>query len=360
MINSITIILEAFVNPLTKKTFKQENRIVNISKKSDEITIIYKRDGFTHEFKRKIEDLMIKSLEKFCTPEQICLKSVSVKPLEQVDPKIDMKRKSLPQKKRISNVKKILAISSAKGGVGKSTVAVNLAVAIQRLNRSVGLIDADIYGPSIPTMMGRRDAKPQANKNKQILPIRAHGIRFMSFGLFVDESEAVIWRGPMLGGILKQFLFDVDWGELDYLIIDLPPGTGDMQLSLEQFTEVDAAIVVSTPQTVALLDSTKGLAMFQKLRVPVLGMIENMSFFSPDGRDEKYYIFGRGGVQKICDKLEVNYLGEIPLEIELREASDRGVPYMACEEYEDRDVWKSYLELTTRIDRKLFLDNSRK
>ena len=186
--------------------------------------------------------------------------------------------------------------------------------------------------------------------NKKIIPVESCGIKFMSFGFFIEEGEPVIWRGPMLGGVLNQFLFDVEWGELDYLIIDLPPGTGDMQLSMIQSLEVDGVAVVSTPQDVALLDAKKGLEMFNKMDTPVLGMIENMSYFVADESDKKYYIFGQGGVKKACEEIKTNFLGEIPLEVELRESSDKGTPYMDNPNYEGRSVWKGYMDLAKKID----------
>jgi ATP-binding protein involved in chromosome partitioning len=200
-------------------------------------------------------------------------------------------------------------------------------------------------------LLNQRETKPSANDNKKILPIETMGISFISFGLFINEGDPVIWRGPMLGGVLNQFLFDVDWGELDYLLIDLPPGTGDMQLSMIQATDVDGAVVVSTPQDVALLDSKKGLQMFKQVKVPILGMVENMSYFIPDDMPEKkYYIFGNGGVKKACEELGVEFLGEIPMEIALREGSDNGRPYMQERSFEGRPVWKAYVDFAKKLN----------
>ena len=203
----------------------------------------------------------------------------------------------------------------------------------------------------MPMLLNQRGTKPGATDDKKILPIDAYGIPFISFGLFINEKDPVIWRGPMLGGVLNQFLFDVAWEGLDYLIIDLPPGTGDMQLSMIQATDIDGAIVVSTPQDVALLDSKKGLAMFNQVKVPILGMVENMSYFVPDdNQSKKYFIFGEGGVKKAAQELNVNLLAEIPLEIALREGSDTGKPYMNEKKYEGRPVWNAYMSLAKNVD----------
>jgi ATP-binding protein involved in chromosome partitioning len=200
-------------------------------------------------------------------------------------------------------------------------------------------------------LLNQRGAKPGATSEKKIIPVDAYGIPFISFGLFINENDPVIWRGPMLGGVLNQFLFDVAWEDLDYLIIDLPPGTGDMQLSMIQATDIDGAIVVSTPQDVAVLDSKKGLNMFNQVKVPVLGMVENMSYFVPeDNLSKKYYIFGEGGVKKAAAELNVNLLGEIPLEIALREGSDNGKPYMNEKKNEGKPVWNSYMSLAKNIN----------
>ena len=233
-----------------------------------------------------------------------------------------------PQK--VSGVDRIIAVASGKGGVGKSTVSSNLAVALARQGRRVGLLDADIYGPSQPRMMGvsKRPASPDG---KIIEPLQAHGVTMMSIGLMLKEDEAVIWRGPMIMGALQQLLGQVAWGKLDVLIIDLPPGTGDIQLSLAQRTQLTGALVVSTPQDVALLDARKALDMFGKLKVPVLGLIENMSTFCCPNCGHETQIFGHGGVKAEAAKLGLPFLGELPLALSVREAGDSGVPIAATE-----------------------------
>ena len=230
----------------------------------------------------------------------------------------------------IPGVKRVIAIGSGKGGVGKSTVSSNLAVALAKLGIKVGLLDADIHGPSQPRMMGvsKRPASPDG---KTIIPLQAHGVTMMSLGLMLKEDEAVIWRGPMLMGALQQMLNQVEWGELDVLLIDLPPGTGDVQLTLSQKTDVTGAIIVSTPQDVALLDARKAMNMFDRLKVPMLGMIENMSSYHCPKCGHEAHIFGHGGARDDANKFGLPFLGEIPLELDIREAGDGGTPIAATD-----------------------------
>lgn len=226
---------------------------------------------------------------------------------------------------RPSGVDRIIAVASGKGGVGKSTVSSNLAVALARAGRKVGLLDADIYGPSQPRMMGA-SGKPASPDGKTIIPLHAHGVTLMSIGFMVEEGKAVVWRGPMLMGALQQMLGQVEWGKLDVLIVDLPPGTGDVQLTLCTKSQLTGAVVVSTPQDVALLDARKALDMFATLKTPVLGLIENMSgFVCPDCGSE-HNIFGHGGVAAEADKLGVPLLGTLPIDLETRLAGDAGTP----------------------------------
>ncbi|MDE4134406.1 Mrp/NBP35 family ATP-binding protein [Phaeobacter sp. QD34_3] len=227
-------------------------------------------------------------------------------------------------------VARILAVASGKGGVGKSTVSANLAVALARQGRKVGLLDADIYGPSQPRMMGV-SGKPSSPDGKRITPLQAHGVTVMSIGLMVEEEKAVIWRGPMLMGALQQMLGQVDWGELDVLIVDLPPGTGDVQLTLCTKAELSGAIVVSTPQDVALLDARKALNMFEQLKIPVLGLIENMSFFTCPDCGGEHHIFGHGGAAAEAKRLGLPLLGMLPIDLETRLAADGGTPVAAGE-----------------------------
>lgn len=238
----------------------------------------------------------------------------------------DMERPVLPQ------VKNIIAVASGKGGVGKSTVAVNLAVALANSGAKVGLLDADIFGPSIPKMFGAENERPAGIKldgREMINPLEKYGVKFLSVGFFVDSDSAIIWRGPMASNALKQLISEGNWGELDYLLIDLPPGTSDIHLTLVQSVPVTGAVIVTTPQDVALADVVRGTSMFQSksIDVPVLGLVENMAWFTPAELPEnKYYIFGKDGGKKLADKLGINFLGQIPIVQSIREGGDSGNP----------------------------------
>ena len=227
----------------------------------------------------------------------------------------------------IPGVKNVVAVASGKGGVGKSTVAVNLAISLASQGYSVGLLDADIYGPSIPLMMGRAGARPTLDPSgRRLIPFERFGIRFMSLGFLVEAESAVIWRGPMVMKALEQLLKDVVWGDLDFLILDMPPGTGDAQLTVSQRVQLAGAVIVSTPQDVALADAIKGISMFRKVEVPVLGLIENMSTFCCPNCNTESPIFGAGGAEKAAAELKVPFLGAIPLDGSIREAGDAGEP----------------------------------
>lgn len=246
-------------------------------------------------------------------------------------PDLKTKRKSESKgPERIPGVEHIIAIASGKGGVGKSTVASNLACALAAEGRRVGLLDADIYGPSQPRMLGV-SGRPASPDGKTILPLRNHGVTMMSLGLMTNEGQAVVWRGPMLMGALQQMLMQVQWGALDILIVDLPPGTGDVQMTLAQKTEVDGAIIVSTPQDVALIDARKGIDMFNQLKTPILGMIENMSTHICTKCGHEEHLFGHGGVVAEAAKLGVPVLAEIPLDLNIRIASDGGAPIVVSD-----------------------------
>ncbi|MBW4537585.1 MAG: iron-sulfur cluster carrier protein ApbC [Myxacorys chilensis ATA2-1-KO14] len=243
-------------------------------------------------------------------------------------------QKGLPDRVGIEGVKNIIAVSSGKGGVGKSSVAVNVAVALAQTGAKVGLIDADIYGPNAPTMLGLEGSSITVRQSPQgeiLEPAFNHGVKLVSMGFLIDKDQPVIWRGPMLNGVIRQFLYQVQWGDLDYLIVDMPPGTGDAQLTMAQAVPMAGAVIVTTPQTVALLDSRRGLKMFQQLNVPVLGIVENMSYFiPPDLPDKQYDIFGSQGGEKTAQELDIPLLGCVPLEISLREGGDRGIPIVVA------------------------------
>lgn len=234
-----------------------------------------------------------------------------------------------PKKEAVlPGVKNTIAVASGKGGVGKSTVAVNLAVALAKDGASVGLIDADIYGPSIPLMLGIKD-KPNVIQDEgkvRLIPLEGFGIKMISIGLLVDDNAPLIWRGPMASGAIKQFMTDVDWGELDYLVFDMPPGTGDIQLTLVQTIPLTGAVIVTTPQEVSLIDARKALKMFERVNVPVLGLIENMSYFIAPDTHNRYDIFGAGGGERVAKELNVSFLGGIPINPQIREGGDKGIP----------------------------------
>ena len=232
---------------------------------------------------------------------------------------------------RVEGVKKIIAIASGKGGVGKSTVSSNLAVALARQGRKVGLLDADIYGPSQSRMMGNSKRPGATPDGEKIVPLKAHGVKMMSIGSMVDPDQALIWRGPMLMGALQQLLGQVDWAPLDVLIVDMPPGTGDVQLTLGQKTEINGAIIVSTPQDVALIDARKAIDMFKKLKTPILGMVENMSFYTCPKCGDEAHIFGHGGVGHEAEKLGVPLLAALPIDLDTRLGGDGGNPVAAGE-----------------------------
>jgi ATP-binding protein involved in chromosome partitioning len=238
----------------------------------------------------------------------------------------------------LKGVKNIIAVVSGKGGVGKSTVAANFALAIAEGGAKVGLMDADIYGPSVHIMFGVRGERPvmqDVDGKGMIVPLERYGIKLMSIGLLVDEKQAVVWRGPMVSSAIRQFVSDVDWGELDYLIIDMPPGTGDIHLTIVQTVPVTGVIVVTTPQLVALADAKKGIAMFNQagLKVPVIGLVENMSYFTPkELPDNKYYIFGKEGGKELASEFDIPFLGEIPLVQSIREGGDAGIPVMISDD----------------------------
>jgi ATP-binding protein involved in chromosome partitioning len=262
----------------------------------------------------------------------------AVKHLVDKEAEVDVTMSSRVTSRRGSNeqllpgVRNIIAVCSGKGGVGKSTISVNLALGLAATGAKVGLMDADIYGPSIPLMLGLKDARPRVveeNGKALMIPVEKHGIKILSIGFLVDDSQAVVWRGPMVSSALRQFVTDCRWGDLDYLVIDLPPGTGDIHLTLVQTVPVTGAIVVTTPQEVALADARKAAAMFRmaNINVPIIGVIENMAWFTPGELPEnKYFIFGKGGGKKLADELGVELLGQIPLVQEIREGGDEGSP----------------------------------
>jgi ATP-binding protein involved in chromosome partitioning len=256
----------------------------------------------------------------------------------------------MPEGDVLPGVKNTIAVASGKGGVGKSTTSVNLALALQATGASVGLMDADVYGPSLPLLTGV-DRRPDT-EGQRILPIERYGLKLMSMGFFVTENSPVIWRGPMVHGLIKQFLSDVEWGELDYLVIDLPPGTGDAALTLTQQAPLSGAVIVTTANDLSLIDARKGLMMFEKVKVPVLGILENMSYFvPPDLPDRKYHIFGEGGGKRISEELGIDFLGEVPIDPRVVEGGDKGQPIVIGAP--ETPVAKAFTELAGTVARKL-------
>jgi len=254
-----------------------------------------------------------------------------------------------PRKALAPGVKSIIAVASGKGGVGKSTTAVNLALALQASGLKVGLLDADVYGPSMPRMLGI-EGQPTV-KDEILTPMTGHGVKAMSMGFLVDEETPMIWRGPMVMGALEQMLRDVDWGELDVMVVDMPPGTGDAQLTMAQRVPLAGAVIVSTPQDIALLDARKGLNMFRKVDVPVLGIVENMSTFVCPNCGHETHIFSHGGARKEAERLGIDFLGEIPLDIAIRETSDSGRPIVASQP--DSPHAKAYRSIADKVAAKL-------
>lgn len=350
-----------------------QSRLNKIEFKGEYLHINYDRSGIEPAQKKALEKEILTALSNYIDKNKVFLfsssqssaevyqasgKKAPEKPTRAAELKIGHGQAS--EKRKIPGVKHVVCIGSGKGGVGKSTFSANLAVTLAKQGLKIGLIDADIYGPSQPMLFGQRDAKPAANDDKKILPIESFGVKVISFGHFIHEDDPVVWRGPMLGGVLNQFFFDTQWGELDLLLIDLPPGTGDVQLSMIQNIELDGSIIVSTPQDVALLDARKALAMFDKLKVHVIGMVENMSSFICDGCQKEHFIYGTGGVRLASSELGVGYLGNIGLDLNLRKSADFGVPYMSQEKYKEGKIAQGFSSVAKKLDTYFFPSDTKK
>ena len=366
-------LVSAVINPTSGKSLDEEQRILDIEFKGADLYVTYNREGIDPENKRKIEDLIIEALSGLFNEDNIYIltksakseevyKAIGTEPVKEAANPAELKvgHGQVSEKKPIPGVKTILAIGSGKGGVGKSTFTSNLAVTLAAKGKKVGVIDADIYGPSLPMLFDKRNERPEATLDKKIIPLENYGIKFISFGNFIAEDEPVVWRGPMLGGVLSQFFFETDWGELDYLLLDLPPGTGDVQLSMVQNVNVDGSVIISTPQDVALLDAKKALHMFDKVGVHVVGMVENMSSFVCDDCGKEHFIYGTNGVMAACNELGTGYLGKIPLDLGLRKGADFGTPFMTQNKNEGTKVWKSYMEIASKLDSYFFPGDNKK
>jgi ATP-binding protein involved in chromosome partitioning len=319
-------ILDSITAPGEGKSLIENKNVTNVVTFGNEVIVDVTISNPTLQAKKKIESEITKVIQTNID--------------KKIDVKINLKvEKSAPKEdpnsirgKEIPNIKNIIAIASGKGGVGKSTITANTAVSLAKMGFSVGVLDADIYGPSQHIMFDVEKAKPlsvNVGGRSKMKPVENYGVKLLSLGFFTDPNQAVIWRGPMASKALKQLIFDADWGVLDFLLIDLPPGTGDVHLSIVQALPINGAVVVSTPQNIALADAKKGVAMFQQesIKVPVLGIIENMAYFTPEELpDNKYYIFGKDGAKNLADDIDTKFLGEIPLVQSIRESGDVGHP----------------------------------
>jgi ATP-binding protein involved in chromosome partitioning len=304
------------------KNMVESGAIANVITFGDEVVVDLVLHTPAMHIKKRAEDDIKKTILELVSPNA----KIKINSKVETPEKVEIKGKSIP------GIKNIIAVASGKGGVGKSTVTANLAVSLAKMGFKVGVLDADIYGPSMPIMFDVENEKPisvTVDGKSKMKPVESYEIKILSIGFFTSPSQAVIWRGPMASKALNQMIFDADWGELDFMLIDLPPGTGDIHLSIMQSLPVTGAVVVSTPQAVALADAKKGVSMFlsEAINVPVLGIIENMAYFTPEELpDNKYYIFGQEGAKNLAEDLEVPFLGEVPIVQSIREAGDYGRP----------------------------------
>lgn len=304
------------------KNMVESGAIANVLTFGDEVVVELVLTTPAMHIKKRAEDDIKKTI----------LEKVSADAKIKINTKVHVPEKAEIKGKSIPGIKNIIAVASGKGGVGKSTVTANLAVSLAKMGFSVGILDADIYGPSMPIMFDVENEKPisiQVDGKSKMKPVESYDIKILSIGFFTSPSQAVIWRGPMASKALNQMIFDADWGELDFMLIDLPPGTGDIHLSIMQSLPVTGAVVVSTPQAVALADAKKGVSMFlsEAINVPVLGIIENMAYFTPEELpNNKYHIFGKEGAKNLAEDLQVPFLGEVPIVQSIREAGDYGRP----------------------------------
>lgn len=314
--------LESVTLPGEGKNMVESGAVNNVMTFADEVVVDVVTTNPTMQAKKKIEQIITQTIQEKVYAEAKVKVNIKV----EVPEKAEIKGKAIP------GIKNIVAVASGKGGVGKSTVTANLAVTLAKMGFNVGILDADIYGPSMPIMFDVEYEKPVAvniDGKSKMKPVENYGVKMLSIGFFTKPNQAVIWRGPMAAKALNQMIFDADWGELDFLLLDLPPGTGDIHLSIMQSLPITGAVVVSTPQNVALADAKKGVAMFQQenINVPVIGIIENMAYFTPtELPDNKYYIFGEEGAKYLAEDLQVPFLGEIPIVQSIREAGDVGRP----------------------------------
>ena len=338
ILQSIYNLTKNYNDPLSNKPLDQNNTNFQVVIKNGNVNISMSINAEKAEDANKLSDILKKSIEK-------------IKGVVSVNLVLTAEKNPNQPKSRFQiNAKNIIAIASGKGGVGKSTFAANIAVALKQIGNNVGLLDADIYGPSIPRMMGIT-GRPEANKNKKLIPLENYGVKCMSIGFLIDVDTPAIWRGPMIMKALEQMFGGVEWGELDYLIIDLPPGTGDAQLSLAQNSKLSGSIIISTPQDVALIDVRKGINMFKKVNVPILGLVENMSYFLCDKCNEKHFIFSNNGARKEAEKFNISFLDEFPLDKKLRLQSDQGKP--SCIDDPNGEISQKYITIAKNLNQNL-------
>jgi ATP-binding protein involved in chromosome partitioning len=336
--------LSRIIHPDKKKDIVSLGMITDVESGEKGISITLSPEKSNDPFISSIRSTIVKTIKEVLGPDAV-INEINVKPKMIVGKQQDKPHHVLPE---VSN---IIAVASGKGGVGKTTIAVNLAVSLSRLGYLVGLLDADIFGPSVPKMFHEEKYRPEVRREKEgdhIIPLMKFGVKVLSTGFFVDPADAVIWRGPMASNFLKQLITQGDWGQLDFLLVDLPPGTSDIHLTLVQEVPVTGAIIISTPQEVALADAVKGIAMFRsdKIEVPVLGLVENMSWFTPAELPEnKYYIFGKEGCMKLAEKMNVPLLGQIPIVQSICEGSDKGEPVATG----DSITGKAFLSLAEEL-----------
>jgi len=302
--------------------------------------VLVKLDLPTHAYPQVLRRELINRVEAAC-------KGAGAKRVT-VLPEVVVAFQPAPSDKAmLKGPKNVIAVAAGKGGVGKSTVATNLALALAQHGAKVGVLDADVFGPSIPTMLGPPEVPPSANKESKIIPAIHHGLKVISVGFFVDKDEAVVWRGPMVHRLLQQFLGDVEWGDLDYLICDLPPGTGDVQLSLSQLIPIAGAVMVTTPQEVSIIDVVKGIAMFEKVEIPILGIVENMSWYKCPACGHTDEIFSHGGGKRLAQEVGTEFFGDIPIDSRIRFGGDAGVPIVIASP--DSDNAQRFMQLATKV-----------
>ena len=344
--NQVQQIIQQFQHPTLQKDLIALNTLKKVEKGGDtlriELKLPFAWNSGAEQLKQAVSDALLKATDckaiKWAISYQIAtLKRANNQPA-------------------VKGVKNIIAVTSGKGGVGKSSVSVNLALALQAQGARVGILDADIYGPSVPHMLGAPHQRPTSPDNQHITPIKAHGLSANSIGFLMDEDNATIWRGPMASSALSQLLNETLWDSLDYLVIDMPPGTGDIQLTLSQQIPVTGAVVVTTPQDIALLDAVKGVSMFERVSVPVLGIVENMSMHICSNCGHHEAIFGTGGAEKMAQKYNVKVLGQLPLNIQVRQDLDAGKPTVVAAP--DSEIAKSFLDLAEKVSTELYWQGS--